>query len=143
MIVLIVAGLDKFANLLTHGTKYLNPSMTHLLPFPAAVFMKIVGVTEIIPAIHNMKGKGINVEGPILPDIIFLQAVKGTYDVIVEKYHDQGHIPLKLPGFNSGVNISLGLPFIRTSVDNGTAFDIAWQGKADEGSMIRAIKMAH
>ncbi len=97
---------------------------------------------EIIPAIYNMKGKGINVEGPIPPDTIFLQAVKGKYDVVVAMYHDQGHIPLKLLGFNSGVNISLGLPFIRTSVDHGTAFDIAWQGKADEGSMIKAIKLA-
>jgi 4-phospho-D-threonate 3-dehydrogenase / 4-phospho-D-erythronate 3-dehydrogenase len=96
-------------------------------------------IKEIIPAIKNMKGKGINVEGPVPPDTVFLQAVEGKYDVVVAMYHDQGHIPLKLIGFNSGVNVTVGLPFIRTSVDHGTAFEIAWQGKANEGSMVEAI----
>lgn len=99
-------------------------------------------IDEIIPAIKNMKGKGLNVEGPIPPDTVFLQAVNGKYDVVVAMYHDQGHIPLKLLGFNSGVNITVGLPFIRTSVDHGTAFEIAWQGKANEGSMVEAIKLS-
>ena len=99
-------------------------------------------IKEIIPAIKNMKGKGINVEGPFPPDTIFLQAVNRKYDVVVAMYHDQGHIPLKLIGFNSGVNVSLGLPFIRTSVDHGTAFEIAWQGKANENSMVEAIKLS-
>ena len=96
---------------------------------------------KIIPAIKNMKEKGINVEGPLPPDTVFLQAVQGKYDVVVAMYHDQGHIPLKLIGFDSGVNITAGLPFIRTSVDHGTAFDIAWQGKANEKSMVEAIKV--
>ena len=99
-------------------------------------------IMEIVPAVKNMKGRGINVEGPFPPDTVFLQAVKGRYDIVVAMYHDQGHIPLKLLGFNSGVNVTVGLPFVRTSVDHGTAFEIAWQGKASDGSMIEAIKLA-
>ncbi len=100
-------------------------------------------IREIIPAIKNMKLKGLNVDGPVSPDTVFLKAVNGMYDVVVAMYHDQGHIPLKLLGFNTGVNITVGLPFIRTSVDHGTAFEIAWQKKANEGSMVEAIKLAH
>ena len=99
-------------------------------------------INEIIPAIINMKEKGINVEGPCPPDTVFLQALKGKYDVVVAMYHDQGHIPLKLIGFKSGVNVTVGLPFVRTSVDHGTAFEIAWQGKANENSMVEAIKLS-
>jgi 4-hydroxythreonine-4-phosphate dehydrogenase len=97
---------------------------------------------EIIPAIITMKEKGINVEGPCPPDTVFLQAVERKYDIVVAMYHDQGHIPLKLLGFNSGVNVTVGLPFVRTSVDHGTAFEIAWQGKANENSMVEAIKLS-
>ena len=99
-------------------------------------------IREIIPAIYDLKVRGLNVEGPVPPDTVFLQAVNGKYDVVVAMYHDQGHIPLKLLGFNTGVNITVGLPFIRTSVDHGTAFEIAWQGKASEQSMVEAIKLA-
>jgi 4-hydroxythreonine-4-phosphate dehydrogenase len=99
-------------------------------------------IDEIIPAIMNMKKKGINVEGPIPPDTVFLQALKGKYDIVVAMYHDQGHIPLKLLGFSSGVNVTVGLPFVRTSVDHGTAFDIAWTGQADPTSMVEAVKLA-
>ncbi len=99
-------------------------------------------ISEIIPAVQNMKAKGFSVEGPMPPDTVFLQAVNGKYDVVVAMYHDQGHIPLKLMGFSTGVNITVGLPFIRTSVDHGTAFEIAWTGKANEESMIHAIKLA-
>jgi 4-hydroxythreonine-4-phosphate dehydrogenase len=99
-------------------------------------------INEIAPAVNRMKEKGINVEGPIPPDTVFLQAVKGKYDIVVAMYHDQGHIPLKLIGFNSGVNVTVGLTFIRTSVDHGTAFEIAWQGKANENSMVEAIKLS-
>ncbi len=99
-------------------------------------------IEKIIPAINNMKKRGINVEGPLPPDTVFLQAMKGRYDIVVAMYHDQGHIPMKLLGFNSAVNITVGLPVIRTSVDHGTAFEIAWQGKADESSMVNAIKLA-
>lgn len=99
-------------------------------------------IEKIIPAVRNMKARGFNVEGPIPPDTVFLQAVNGKYDIVVAMYHDQGHIPLKLLGFNSGVNVTVGLPFIRTSVDHGTAFEIAWQGKANENSMVEAIKLS-
>jgi 4-hydroxythreonine-4-phosphate dehydrogenase len=99
-------------------------------------------IREIIPAIKNMKAKGFNVDGPVPPDTVFLEAVNGMYDVVVAMYHDQGHIPLKLLGFSTGVNITVGLPFIRTSVDHGTAFEIAWTGKASEESMVQAIKLA-
>jgi len=99
-------------------------------------------IEKIIPAIRNMKNKNINVEGPCPPDTVFLQALKGKYDIVVAMYHDQGHIPLKLLGFDSGVNVTVGLPFIRTSVDHGTAFEIAWQGIANEKSMIEAIKLS-
>jgi 4-hydroxythreonine-4-phosphate dehydrogenase len=96
----------------------------------------------IIPAINHMKGRGVNVEGPFPPDTVFLQTLMGKFDIVVAMYHDQGHIPLKLLGFDSGVNMTAGLPFIRTSVDHGTAFDIAWQGIASEKSMVEAIKLA-
>ncbi len=99
-------------------------------------------IKEIIPAVSNLKMKGWDVTGPVPPDTVFLQAIGGQYDLVVAMYHDQGHIPLKLTGFRKGVNITLGLPFVRTSVDHGTAFGIAWQGKADEGSMTEAIKLA-
>jgi 4-phospho-D-threonate 3-dehydrogenase / 4-phospho-D-erythronate 3-dehydrogenase len=99
-------------------------------------------IEKIIPAIKNMKNKNINVDGPVPPDTVFLQAVRGKYDIVVAMYHDQGHIPLKLLGFDSGVNVTVGLPFIRTSVDHGTAFEIAWQGKANEKSMVEAIKLS-
>jgi 4-hydroxythreonine-4-phosphate dehydrogenase len=99
-------------------------------------------IREIIPAVRNMKKRGFNVVGPFPPDTIYLQAFKGKYDLVVAMYHDQGHIPLKLIGFESGVNVTAGLPFVRTSVDHGTAFDIAWKGIADEGSMVNAIRLA-
>jgi len=99
-------------------------------------------IKEIIPAVQHMKGKGINVEGPFPPDTVFLQTLNGKYDLVVAMYHDQGHIPLKLIGFSSGVNVTVGLPVIRTSVDHGTAFEIAWKGKANEESMVEAIKLS-
>jgi 4-hydroxythreonine-4-phosphate dehydrogenase len=96
----------------------------------------------IAPAIRSMKQKGLNVEGPCPPDTVFLQAIKGRYDIVVAMYHDQGHIPLKLLGFNTGVNVTAGLPFVRTSVDHGTAFEIAWKGVASERSMTEAVRLA-
>ena len=99
-------------------------------------------INEIIPAVKNMKSSGINVDGPLPPDTVFLQTLKGKYDLVVAMYHDQGHIPLKLIGFSSGVNVTVGLPFLRTSVDHGTAFDISWKGKANEDSMVEAIKLS-
>jgi 4-hydroxythreonine-4-phosphate dehydrogenase len=97
---------------------------------------------EVVPAIVAARAAGLNVSDPMPPDTIFLRAVKGEFDIVVAMYHDQGHIPMKLLAFDSGVNVSMGLPIIRTSVDHGTAFDIAGSGKARAESMIAAIEVA-
>jgi len=97
---------------------------------------------SIIPAIEKAAGEGIQASGPFPPDTIFNRAYKGAIDIVVCMYHDQGLIPLKMIAFDKGVNVTIGLPIIRTSPDHGTAYDIAWQGKADPSSMIEAIKLA-
>ncbi len=97
---------------------------------------------EVVPAIDAARERGLEVSDPQPPDTVFLRAVNGAYDVVVAMYHDQGHIPMKLLAFDSGVNVSIGLPIIRTSVDHGTAFDIAGTGKAREESLIAAIDVA-
>lgn len=99
-------------------------------------------IDEIIPAIELAVEKGIDVTGPIPPDTAFLHCKNGKYDIVVAMYHDQGHIPIKMEDFMEGVNITVGLPIIRTSVDHGTVFGKAGKGTADETSMIRAIEMA-
>jgi len=110
-------------------------------------------IKEIIPAIVQAKKEGIDVEGPIPPDTIFSKVVGGQYDIAVVMYHDQGHIPMKIIGFKynketnkwstmRGVNVTVGLPIIRTSVDHGVAFGKAGEGRANEESMVEAIKMA-
>jgi 4-hydroxythreonine-4-phosphate dehydrogenase len=96
----------------------------------------------IAPAVKRARQKGIQVEGTLVPDAAFTTNVRKKYDAIVTLYHDQGHIPFKMLAFDTGVNLTLGLPIIRTSVDHGTAFDIAWQGKADPTSLFSAIKIA-
>jgi 4-hydroxythreonine-4-phosphate dehydrogenase len=97
---------------------------------------------KIVPAVENCKKKGWQVEGPLAADTLFFLAQRGDFDMVVAMYHDQGHGPVKVLGLEAGVNITLGLPVIRTSVDHGTAFDIAGTGKADERSMIEALKQA-
>jgi len=110
-------------------------------------------ITEIIPAIEIAREEGINIDGPIPPDTVFAKARGGQYDLVVAMYHDQGHIAMKVAGFNydkktrqwtsmSGVNVTLGLPIIRTSVDHGVAFGKAGEGRANPQSMIEAIRMA-
>lgn len=96
-------------------------------------------IEEIIPALKQAKKDNWEVEGPIPPDTVFLKAYKKEYDVVVAMYHDQGHIPIKLLAFDEGVNVTLGLPIIRTSVDHGTAFDIAGKGIANEKSILNAL----
>ncbi|HEU5425011.1 MAG TPA: 4-hydroxythreonine-4-phosphate dehydrogenase PdxA [Nitrolancea sp.] len=96
----------------------------------------------VVPAIAEARARGYEVSDPQPPDTVFLRAVNGAYDVVVAMYHDQGHIPMKLLAFDSGVNVSIGLPIIRTSVDHGTAFDIAGTGKAREASLLAAIDIA-
>ena len=97
---------------------------------------------EIAPAIQSAKEMGIDAVGPIPPDSVFLRAKEGEFDGVVAMYHDQGHIPVKLLGFMIGVNVTIGLPIIRTSVDHGTAFEIAGKGIANPRSMIETIKLA-
>lgn len=99
-------------------------------------------IDEIIPAIEEARREGLDVAGPVPPDTVFLKIVKGEFDIVVAMYHDQGHIPLKLTDFMGGVNITVGLPIIRTSVDHGTAFGKAGKGTADESSMLAAIRAA-
>jgi 4-hydroxythreonine-4-phosphate dehydrogenase len=97
---------------------------------------------RIAPAVAEATREGINVSGPYPPDTVFARARKGEFDIVVVQYHDQGHIPIKLMGFEGGVNVTVGLPFFRTSVDHGTALDIAGSGKADHESMRAALELA-
>ena len=88
------------------------------------------------------RAQGIDAQGPFAPDSIFWRALRGEFDVVVAMYHDQGHIAIKEHGFERSVTVTLGLPIVRTSVDHGTAFDIAWRGEADPQSMIEALRLA-
>ena len=99
-------------------------------------------IDTIAPAVEQARKEGVEVKGPISPDTVFYRALKGEFDVVVAQYHDQGHIPTKLIAFDTTVNVSLGLPIRRTSVDHGTAFDIAWLGKASAVNMRCAIDYA-
>jgi 4-hydroxythreonine-4-phosphate dehydrogenase len=96
----------------------------------------------IIPAIEAARSQGISIEGPLPPDTAFLPWKRKATDAFVCMYHDQGHIPVKALAFDSAVNTTLGLPIIRTSVDHGTACDIAWQGKANPSSIFSAVRLA-
>ncbi|NGM67967.1 4-hydroxythreonine-4-phosphate dehydrogenase PdxA [Natronolimnobius sp. AArcel1] len=102
---------------------------------------------EIRPAVEAAREEGIDAQGPESPDTVYVQAARGNYDCVVSMYHDQGHIPIKTLGFSSddavsGVNVTIGLPIVRTSVDHGTAFDIAGEGVASEASLIDAVEIA-
>lgn len=97
---------------------------------------------KIIPAVQACRAKGWAVDGPLPADTLFFRAARGDFDLVVAMYHDQGHGPVKVMGLEAGVNITVGLPVVRTSVDHGTAFDIAGQGVADEGSLVEALRQA-
>ncbi len=99
-------------------------------------------IDEIAPAVEELRAAGLDAAGPLPPDTVFLRAQQGEFDAVIAMYHDQGHIPLKMVAFDEGVNVTLGLPVIRTSVDHGTAFDIAWTGVARPASMIAALTLA-
>ena len=96
----------------------------------------------IAPAVEAARSAGLDVHGPIPADTLFRHAAAGAYDGVVAMYHDQGHIALKLLGIHDAVNVTLGLPIVRTSVAHGTAFDIAWQGKAAPDSLLQAVEVA-
>jgi 4-hydroxythreonine-4-phosphate dehydrogenase len=97
---------------------------------------------KIAPAVAAARAEGVAVEGPLPADTAFYRARRGDFDVVVAMYHDQGHAPVKVLGIENGVNVTIGLPIVRTSVDHGTAFDIAGTGKADERSLIAALEAA-
>jgi 4-hydroxythreonine-4-phosphate dehydrogenase len=97
---------------------------------------------EIAPAVEDAKLKGILAAGPVPADVVFHQAIQGRYDAVLAMFHDQGHIPVKVYGFEESITANLGLPFVRTSVDHGTAFDIAGRGMATHTSMLEAIRLA-
>lgn len=97
---------------------------------------------EIQPAVEAARKEGIPADGPFPPDTVFHKAYKGQADIVVCMYHDQGLIPLKMIAFDKGVNVTIGLPFVRTSPDHGTAYDIAWTGKAAPSSMLEALRLA-
>jgi 4-phospho-D-threonate 3-dehydrogenase / 4-phospho-D-erythronate 3-dehydrogenase len=99
-------------------------------------------IDAIAPAVEAARAEGIEAVGPIPADSIFFRAIHGEFDVVVAMYHDQGHIPIKTHGFERSITVTLGMPLIRTSVDHGTAFDIAWQGIASAESMVEAICLA-
>jgi 4-hydroxythreonine-4-phosphate dehydrogenase len=96
----------------------------------------------IAPAMDEARRRGFDVTGPVPPDTAFTPARRREFDAVICMYHDQGHIPVKMIAFDSAVNTTLGLPVTRTSVDHGTAFDIAWQGKANPGSLFSAVRLA-
>jgi 4-phospho-D-threonate 3-dehydrogenase / 4-phospho-D-erythronate 3-dehydrogenase len=99
-------------------------------------------IDEIEPAVKEARDGGIDARGPFPADSIFNRAINGEFDAVLAMYHDQGHIPVKVFGLEKSVSVALGLPFVRTSVDHGTAYDIAWQNKADPRSMEEAIRVA-
>ena len=96
----------------------------------------------IAPAVAALRAEGLDVEGPLPADTVFVRAARGEFDAVVAAYHDQGLIPVKLAAFGHAVNVTLGLPFVRTSVDHGTGFDIVEKGIADEGSLLAAMELA-
>lgn len=96
----------------------------------------------IVPAMQAAEGEGLDLHGPFAPDTVFMRARRGEFDVVVAMYHDQGLIPVKYLGVEQGVNVTLGLPLVRTSPDHGTAFDLAGTGRADASSLVAALRMA-
>ncbi len=105
----------------------------------------IIGTEDndiLVPAIAACVAEGIDCTGPVSPDAVFRQLWEGAHDAVIAMYHDQGHIAMKMVAMDEGVSLTLGLPFVRTSPDHGTAFDIAWQGIAREDSLCEAIRLA-
>jgi 4-hydroxythreonine-4-phosphate dehydrogenase len=99
-------------------------------------------IDVIVPAVLQACSEGMDANGPFAPDTVFMRARTGEFDVVVAMYHDQGLIPVKYLGVDHGVNVTLGLPFVRTSPDHGTAFDVAGTGRADPSSLLAAIRWA-
>jgi 4-hydroxythreonine-4-phosphate dehydrogenase len=124
---------------------FVKPSLALAGLNPHAGENGVLGTEEdrvLVPAVRKAREMGVTIEGPIPGDTVFVRAARGEFDCVIACYHDQGLIPVKLLSFGNAVNVSIGLPIIRTSVDHGTAFDIAGKGIADPGSMIAAVKLA-
>jgi 4-hydroxythreonine-4-phosphate dehydrogenase len=143
------AALEKLIRLIDREFKrygFVRPRIAVAALNPHGAEGGLFGVeeaAEMSPAIETCRlQEGIEVSGPHSGDTIFLRAARGEFDVVLSCYHDQGLIPIKCLAFGEAVNVTLGLPFIRTSVDHGTAFDIAGQGRAEHSSMCAAIKLA-
>lgn len=137
IIALAVAELPRFG--------YATPRLALAALNPHAGEQGLMGVEDeqtLRPAVETARARGIDIAGPIPADTLFLRAVRGEFDAVIACYHDQGLIPVKLVAFGSAVNVTLGLPIIRTSVDHGTAYDIAGKGLADPSSMIEAVRLA-
>jgi 4-hydroxythreonine-4-phosphate dehydrogenase len=145
---LSMEGILKTIEITAEGLKLLGihePTLALAAFNPHASDDGLMGDEEarlLTPAVVQANRNGFNVHGPIPADTVFLRAINGEFDAVITLYHDQGHIPVKTYGFERAVNITLGLPIIRTSVDHGTAFDIAWKGVANEESMVAAIMTA-
>jgi 4-hydroxythreonine-4-phosphate dehydrogenase len=136
-IALTVAALRKFG--------WPNPRLAMAGLNPHAGEEGVIGSEDdrvLKPAVDRAHANGIDIKGPIPGDTVFVRASRGEFDCVIACYHDQGLIPVKLLAFGNAVNVTIGLPIIRTSVDHGTAFDIAGKGIADPGSMIAAVKLA-
>jgi 4-hydroxythreonine-4-phosphate dehydrogenase len=97
---------------------------------------------HIAPAVAEARRQGVDATGPVGADVVYYQAIQGRYDAVLAMYHDQGHVAIKVHGFEESVSLNLGLPFVRTSVDHGTAFDIAGKGVASAVSMTESIRIA-
>ena len=97
---------------------------------------------QLVPAVEQARAEGMDVYGPIPADTVYYRAYNGSFDLVIAQYHDQGHIAIKLVAFDTAVNVSLGLPIDRTSVDHGTAFDIAGTGIAKHGNLLEAVAYA-
>jgi 4-hydroxythreonine-4-phosphate dehydrogenase len=124
---------------------FVKPSLALAGLNPHAGENGVLGSEEervLVPAVKKAREMGVVIEGPIPGDTVFVRAARGEFDCVIACYHDQGLIPVKLLSFGNAVNVSIGLPIIRTSVDHGTAFDIAGKNVADPGSMIAAVKLA-
>ena len=124
---------------------YATPSLAVAGLNPHAGEHGVIGAQEetvLRPAIDECRGRGIDVTGPWPADTIFVRASRGEFDAVIACYHDQGLIPVKLLAFGRAVNVTLGLPIVRTSVDHGTAFDIAGRGRADHSSLVEAVRLA-
>jgi 4-hydroxythreonine-4-phosphate dehydrogenase len=137
VIILTAAELPRFG--------YPSPRIALAGLNPHAGEHGVMGAEEaqvLRPAVEACVARGIDARGPYPADTVFTRAVRGEFDVVVACYHDQGLIPVKMAAFGKAVNVTLGLPIIRTSVDHGTAFDIARKGMADPSSMIEAVKLA-